>query len=186
MKKIVLVSCLLFLIGVIGGCSKNSYFETTKQDLTEETESLQEEEPSAKGQNYVQIAGAVNRPGVYVLPENARIYQVIEMAQGLAENADDSQINQAKPVEDGEKIYVPTKEEMLQRQQEQDNQQGINLNTATKEQLTSLSGIGEARAEDIIAYREKAGGFSSVEDLMKVPGIKEGVFQKIKDQIRIN
>jgi len=62
----------------------------------------------------------------------------------------------------------------------------INLNTASKEQLMTLSGIGESKAETIISYREKNGAFQTIEDLMNIPGIKNGVFEKIKDNIRVN
>ena len=64
-------------------------------------------------------------------------------------------------------------------------QSRVNLNTATKEEFMTLKGIGESRAEDIIRYREESGGFRSIEDIMKVPGIKDAGFQKIKDRITV-
>ena len=105
-------------------------------------------------------------------------------------------LNQAAHLTDGQRIYVPSREEE-QTLKEEDSPSDmadagmekdtgiINLNTATKAELLSLSGIGESRAEAIIAYRETNGGFRKIEDLKKVDGIKEGIFQKIREQITV-
>ena len=105
-------------------------------------------------------------------------------------------LNQAAHLTDGQRIYVPSREEEQTLKEEgspsdmADAGMGkdtgiINLNTATKAELLSLSGIGESRAEAIIAYRETNGGFRKIEDLKKVDGIKEGIFQKIREQITV-
>ena len=99
---------------------------------------------------------------------------------------------------DGQQIYVPTKEEAeglgwkpegqnqgTASEEAKPDQERINLNTADLAALQTLSGIGEAKAQAILAYREEHGGFSSVEDLMNVPGIKEGTFLKIKDKLAV-
>lgn len=145
---------------------------------------------------YVYVCGRVNEPGVYQVPEGSRIYQLIEMAGGLTAEADTACINQAAVCGDGEMIYVPTEGETgipavcgvaaASKGAAQDKDEGlIDINTADTEGLQRISGIGASRAKDIIAYREENGGFSTKEDIMKVPGIKEGMFNKIKDQIKV-
>lgn len=111
-----------------------------------------------------------------------------------AEAAQDA-VNQARVVVDGEQIYIPTKEEMQTQAAAQPGespaegtkpQDGkVNLNTATKEELMTLSGVGESRADSIIAYREENGRFQNTEELMQISGIKEGLYNKIKDNITV-
>lgn len=149
---------------------------------------------------YVHVCGAVNRPGVYELTADSRLFEAIQMAGGLTEEAADQTLNQAEVIEDGSKIYVPTKEEVkagmdngdtLMQNEENAEKAGstsdgkIDINTAAKNELMTLSGIGEAKADAIVRYREEHGAFQKIEDLMEVEGIKEGVFQKVKDQIKI-
>ena len=125
------------------------------------------------------------------------------MAGGTTSEADAAYLNQAEILTDGERIYVPTKAEVEDGKTTQhmigaqegtlgpsDTAEGaagslINLNTATKEELMTLTGIGEAKAASIISYRESKGSFSSIEDVKQVEGIKDGVFQKIKDSITV-
>lgn len=140
----------------------------------------------------VHICGFVKKPGVYFFEAGARIFDVIKAAGGCKKGADDTAVNQADVVEDGQQIYIPSKsnhakkgientgEEQLGQQTEAGK---INLNTATLEQLMTLSGIGEGKAKKILEYREKNGPFHSIEDIKKITGIKDGIFQKIKDTI---
>ena len=149
-----------------------------------------------EGSIWVYVCGEVASPGVYELQEGDRITHAIEAAGGLTEAAGQVYLNQAAHLTDGQRIYVPSREEE-QTLKEEGSPSGmadagtekdtgkINLNTATKAELLSLSGIGESRAEAIIAYRETSGGFSKIEDLKKVDGIKEGIFQKIREQITV-
>ena len=158
---------------------------------------------------YVHVCGAVTHPGVYELPAGSRMYEAIALAGGLTENAAGEGLNQAEKVEDGSRIYVPDKDEYAAGMQNRSETSGIvsevpggkggsfaadtasvedgkvNLNTATKEQLMTLSGIGEAKASAIISYRESHGRFQNIEELMQVEGIKDGVFRKVKDQIKV-
>lgn len=144
---------------------------------------------------FVYVCGAVNAPGVYELDSEARVYDAIISAGGMREDAAGEVLNQARMVTDGERIYVPTKEELEQGIVDgvapevtgtDSNTEGkININTAAKEDLKTLPGIGDAKADSIISYRESNGGFQKIEDLMQVEGIKEGVFNKIKDKIII-
>lgn len=99
-------------------------------------------------------------------------------------------VNQARVVVDGEQIYVPSLDEVkgagvVSEVTERTDDGKININTAEKEELMTLTGVGEAKAQSIIAYREEHGGFQSIEELMQIEGIKEGVFNKIKEDITI-
>lgn len=145
---------------------------------------------------FVYVCGAVKHPGVFELPQNSRVYEAIALAGGFRKNAYEKGINQAAQITDGQMIEVLTVKEQKEsgaktqgqgtdaaNAQSQDDR--IDINTATAEQLTTLSGIGQAKAENIIAYRESSGGFSSVEDLMKVSGIGEGVYERIKDKVKV-
>ncbi len=164
---------------------------------------------------YVQVSGAVVRPGVYALPAGARIFQAIELAGGLTGEAESSSLNQAGFLADGQMVYVMDKEEaaawaagasagdgsgavpgmpggdVSEGQPGRARSDGgaedgkVNLNTATESDLMALPGIGVAKAKSILAWREENGGFSQIEDLMKIQGIKEGVFSKIKDSVKV-
>lgn len=145
---------------------------------------------------FVYMCGAVRTPGVYKLEDGARIYEAIALAGGMREDAAEVYVNQAQVLSDGEQIYIPTEEEAGQGNAvtfpERDGSAGgtdhgkVNINTASKEELMTLTGIGDTRAKSIMEYREANGGFQTIEDLMKVEGIKEGVFEKIKDSITVN
>ena len=153
---------------------------------------------------YVYVYGEVNNPGVVGCKKDSRVYEVVELCGGYTVNANESCINPVRKVSDGEKIYIPYvgedyshgiyDDDSYKTSQEyaaslygdygasQQNTR-ININTAAKEQLVTLPGIGTSRAEDIISYRSKNGSFKSIEDIKNVPGIKDGAFAKIKDYI---
>lgn len=151
------------------------------------------EDPAGSMTCVVHICGAVRLPGVYTLEAGSRIYQAIEAAGGFTEDAGEDYLNQADPVSDGMKIYVPTLEEIEETRWQQISGQAVsdegkglvNINTADEELLCTLSGVGSSRAKSIIAYREKHGSFQKIEDIMNVEGIKDGLFQKIKDSITV-
>ena len=141
---------------------------------------------------YADICGAVENPGVYELEDGARICDLVKLAGGLTAEADLNVLNQAEKVTDGMKVRVYTKEEAVDLSVQTDigmitteeTESGrININTADQTQLVTLSGIGAARAADIIAYRTEHVNFQTIEEIMNVSGIKESTFQKIKDQI---
>uniref|UniRef100_UPI004056451A helix-hairpin-helix domain-containing protein n=1 Tax=Acetatifactor sp. TaxID=1872090 RepID=UPI004056451A len=133
----------------------------------------------------VYICGAVVTPGVYEMPEGSRINDALQAAGGFAENAGKEQVNLAATVTDGQQIYFPTEEEakemVLASQEVTDGL--VDINTADAALLMTLPGIGEARAEAIIAYREEHGAFKKTEDLQNVPGIKENMYKKLCDKI---
>jgi len=155
---------------------------------------------------YVHVCGAVKKPAVYSLPEGSRVCDAIAKAGGLTEDAADDYVNQARFLNDGERVYIHNKAELSDLSASQyaagqpvnhtgngpngsDAQTGgqerlpVNINTAGISELTTLPGIGESRAESIIAYREAHGAFSKIEDIMKISGIKGAAYEKIKDRI---
>lgn len=137
---------------------------------------------------YVYVCGSVKKPDVYQLQADARVYEAIEAAGGALGDADLDQLNLADSLADGQKIYVPGIGEIVdvQDQNGDTTEKKLNINVATSEQLQSLPGIGAAKAEAIITYRETQGPFASVEDLLQVPGIKEGIFGQIQELIRVD
>ena len=133
----------------------------------------------------VDISGAVMNSGVYVLSDGDRIQDAVLQAGGFTEEADLNQVNQADYIYDGQKIII------LKVGENRDSIQGltkgpINLNTANKEQLSTLNGIGEKTADKIISYRQNNGPFSTVEDLMKVSGIGVSKLDSIRGEIVVN
>ena len=160
---------------------------------TEEEGAVPQEEQEPAETVYVYVCGAVNAPGVYELKKDARVFEAITLAGGMTAEAAPEAVSQARTVADGEQIYVPTvREVQMQGSGVEDIVTGnadvsgkVNINTAGKEELMTLTGIGEAKAQSILDYREEHGQFGSIEDLMLIEGIKEGVFNKIKEDITI-
>lgn len=149
---------------------------------------------------YVYMCGRVNQPGVYRLAEGSRICDGIEAAGGMSGDAASDYMNLAALLEDGERVYIPSEEEAKeflaagggiasmqdnQTKSGSDSSGKVNINSAGKEELMTLSGIGASKAEAIIRYRESNGRFDSIEELMQVEGIKEGTFEKIKNDITL-
>ena len=138
---------------------------------------------------YVHICGAVINPGVYQVPAGTRVYQALELAGGSSDDAYLSGINLADKLADGQKVYIPAEGENAEAILSIDSggvqSVMININTASEAELMTLPGIGQSRAKDIINYRVKNGFFESIDDIMKVSGIKEAAFEKIKDLIKV-
>lgn len=167
------------------------------QQKPEEKAEEESEEKAVPETVFVYVCGAVHSPGVYELEAGARVYEALERAGGVSETAAPGAVNQARVLCDGEQIYIPTAEEWKPGQEAyagggqtaepgRDTSGRVNINTATAEELKTLTGIGDTRAQSILAYREENGPFRSIEDLMNVEGIKEGIFSKIKDSIIVN
>lgn len=133
---------------------------------------------------YVYVCGAVISPGVKAIPEGSRAVDALEAAGGFTQEADPVAVNLASKVEDGQKLYFPTKEETSAEESQQDER--INLNTADKEKLEELPGIGSAKAEAIVRYRKEHGNFEKPEELLQVPGIYQSLYDQIRDRIRLS
>lgn len=158
-----------------------------------------DEEAGSNMYIYVHICGAVNEPGVYKVSPGSRLVDAIGLAGGLAEDAAGDSINQAKLLRDGERVYVPTEEEVKESGKELylynessdtagsgESKGPVNINSAGLEELISLPGIGKSRAESILSYRSENGGFKSVEEIMNIPGIKEGLFKQLSPYITVD
>lgn len=178
----------LLVLFLCTGCERRQameiYMEETEPVGTESA--VETEQESGKESLFVDVRGAVVNPGVYELSAKSRVYEAIEAAGGLLPEAEERAVNQAALLSDGQQIYIPAKgEETPETALAMETDGRVNINTASAGELTSLPGIGESRAADIIAYRESNGGFSSIEDIMQVSGIKDALFQKIKDKIKV-
>jgi competence protein ComEA len=175
--------------------------DESKADITIETEDAANEvEYSEEDKRedavplqvvFVDIGGAVENPGVYEVAKDTRLFEVIEMAGGLTEDADADRVNRASFVEDGQKIIIPEKGSDIAGDPASasaapgDSGSGlININTATADELKTLSGIGDVTAEKIIEYRSSK-SFKSKEDIMSVDGIGSKTYEKIKDRITV-
>lgn len=176
-----------------------SEINTSDSDSSGEIETTEKQKGS--GYVYIQLGGAVKSPGVYKVLEGTRVFEAVEIAGGTTQEADIDSVNLARPVTDEMKIYVPTNEEVadsngdyfweynnetFENEEEAVTDDGlININEATKEKLMELPGIGQAKAEAIINYREEKGGFNDVTEIMNISGIKEAAFEKIKNLIKV-
>lgn len=170
---------------------------TTAPAVTEETLSAASPPETVAASVFVHIDGAVVIPGVYELTgAHPRVNDAVMAAGGLAGDADTTALNLAAALSDGEKIHVPRQGEAVASGQTSSGPASrsdggaslsgvININTATAEELDSLPGIGPSTAAAIVEDRERNGPFASPEDLMRVSGIGEGKFSKLKDQIRV-
>lgn len=190
--------------------NKKEEFTKNSRGKSADVQPTGEESPNAgAGRIFVHVCGAVKKEGVYELSPDARVVDAIRAAGGCTKKAASFGINQAEALKDGVQVYVPTKAELkketngvgslasfgtegvrtgLSSQGMNPGGGGdalININLATKEELMKLNGVGEAKAELIITYRQAKGGFKDIKDIMKIKGIKQKFFDKIKDKICI-
>lgn len=192
MKKNIELLIIIIMIFLLCGCD-NSSEGKVYSGSEKEVESTKEDERNIETETvqyvYVQIYGAVNSPGVYKVSSELRVFEALELAGGVTAQGDAEAINLARPVMDEMQIYIPTYDEVAKSEEVsfwQDETDGlIDINTASKEELMELPGIGESKAEDIISYREENGGFGNISDIKNVNGIKDAAFEKIKDKIKV-
>lgn len=137
----------------------------------------------------IHVTGAVNIPGVYTLPETARLEDAINAANGLQEKADPQSLNLAAELVNGQRIFIPQLQEATLATDERGLNFGaislININTASIKELEELPGIGEVKAQAIIDYRQQNGLFTSLQDLMKVEGISQSLYEKLEGLITL-
>lgn len=205
MKKTIIILCTIIV--VLGGIifilyKNNSSSKEEVVDIFKEPEEIEQEESNSK-KVIVDIKGMINNPGVYEVDSDLRVNDVIELAGGLKEGADTSNINLAKLVSDEMTIIIYSTEEVLEKFKQEvcicncpyiqndacinsnNDDNLININTAGIEELTTLTGIGDVKAEAIIKYRSEVGKFKTKEELLNVEGIGEALFEKIKDNITV-
>ena len=203
---------LIIIISIITlGVAYYTYIMKTNDEFNVEEQSLEVEKNTEEENNEIKeekskiiihVSGAVVNEGIVELEEKARVADAIEAAGGVTEDAYMRDINLASLLEDGMKVYIPTKEEVMQKEENSDYIIGsnniignnnveskksgkVNINTATKEELDTLPGVGESTANKIISYREENGKFKSIEEIKEVSGIGDSKFEQIKDLIEI-
>ena len=162
--------------------------ESDKKDMSLDSNKIEEEVVVNK--IVVEIKGEVNKPDVYTMDEDSIIRDLINEAEGVTEEANLDGINRAKKLQNNQLIVIPNindKESMVVNNEyiEEEENELISINNASKERLMDIQGIGEVKADSIIEYREKNGGFKSIEELKNISGIGEKTFEKLKDSISL-
>ena len=189
-KAAVVGGILLILVGVGGLFSKRE--ESVEGTTVVETTMLVEKTEVSTTQEtviFVDIKGAVKKPGIYQMKVGDRVKDALDAAGGLTEEADSQKVNLAKRLEDQMAIVVPKVGEEAEEipagatSKEEAKEGKVNINTATVEELKTLKGVGEKKAEAIIEYRKKNGSFQTKEDLMKVRGIGKKLFESFQERI---
>lgn len=183
-RRIAVVLCVLAGVGLVGGygVALRARPKPTKIALTT---------PAASSSGrliFVHVAGAVQHPGLYELPEGSRVDDAVLVAGGATRSADLDALNLAAKVKDGDKVLVPTKGASGPAAAAGDVSGSgalLNLNTATVDQLDALPGIGPSTAQKIIAYRTDHGGFRTVDDLLNVPGIGPRKLDQIRPHVTV-
>ena len=189
-KAAVIGGVILLLVGAGGLFSKKE--EAVEELAVVETTALAEKTEVSTTQEaviFVDIKGAVNNPGVYQMKSGDRVKDALDAAGGLTDEADSQKVNLAQRVEDQMVIIVPKVGEEATEipvggtSKEAAKDGKVNINTATVEELKTLKGVGEKKAEAIIEYRKKNGSFQTKEDLMKVRGIGKKLFESFQERI---
>ena len=200
MEYIYRACILISMCLMLGGCGSDTqvYLENGKEKpAVEDTQTdIVQSKEQTENPIVIYVCGEVQNPGVYELVSGMRICDAVEVAGGLTEKASREYWNLAELLTDGQMIYFPTEEEAQNRQKSADEAKAcgalgssdgkVNINTAGSELLQTIPGIGQTRAEAILSYRDEHGSFSKVEDIMKVSGIKDALFQKMRDYITVN
>ena len=190
LRKIIIVCVCIFSVAL---CSLLYAIGRGRDDLTADKDTImtlsgmttQEPVTEEVSMVCVYVCGNVVNPGVYELSGDRRIADAIAAAGGAADGGDETALNLADFICDGQRIYVPDYEEVLDGTYSDGNGGSglININTAQVNELMTLPGIGQSRAESIITYRQENGRFNTIDDIMNVSGIKDAAFSKIKDLI---
>ena len=194
-KSIILafVCSLVLIIGGLFYFNKNKtedYSGVSFSNISNETNNKDEKAENRHDEKiFVDVKGVVKHPGVFETTKDKRVKDLIEEAGGLLDDADTSTLNLSQRVKDQMVIYVLKHGEKPKQISDggssSSNTDVININTANKEQLMKISGVGKTKAEAIIAHREKNGDFKKKEDITKVHGIGKATFEKIKDKIEV-
>ena len=186
-EKKTVIKVILIVILLIGSLAIRSSANPNKHIEKEVSKSNSEMDEKVEENVVIDISGEVKYPGIYKMKGRVRLYEVIEKAGGLKEEANINSINQARYVNDGEKILIPSMKNLDNKESITDNSSSdnlININFATKEELMKLPGVGDVTANMIIEYREKS-SFTKKEDIKNVNGIGEATYKKIESMISI-
>ncbi|MDU8070325.1 MAG: helix-hairpin-helix domain-containing protein [Gemella haemolysans] len=194
--KSIILAFVCSLVLIIGGLfyfnqnKTEDYSGVSFSNISNETNNKDEKAENRHDEKiFVDVKGAVKHPGVFETTKDKRVRDLIEEAGGLLDDADTSTLNLSQKVKDQMVIYVLKHGEKPKQISDggssSSNTDVININTANKEQLMKISGVGKTKAEAIISYREKNGDFKKKEDITKVHGIGKATFEKIKDKIEV-
>ena len=193
--KSIILAFVCSLVVIIGGLfyfnqsKTEDYSGVSFSNISNETNNKDEKAEDKHDEKiFVDVKGAVKHPGVFETTKDKRVKDLIEEAGGLLDDADTSTLNLSQKVKDQMIIYVlkhGEKPKQISDSSSSSNTDVININTANKEQLMKISGVGKTKAEAIIAHREKNGDFKKKEDITKVRGIGKSTFEKIKDKIEV-
>ena len=194
--KSIILAFVCSLVLIIGGLfyfnqnKTEDYSGVSFSNISNETNNKVEKAENRHDEKiFVDVKGAVKHPGVFETTKDKRVKDLIEEAGGLLDDADTSTLNLSQKVKDQMVIYVLKHGEKPKQISDDgsssSNTDVININTANKEQLMKISGVGKTKAEAIIAHREKNGDFKKKEDITKVRGIGKSTFEKIKDKIEV-
>lgn len=240
--KIFIVILLIIILSITIGIkyylntNKKKIYEPKEKEIEISKKEKDKEKEDKKNKIFVDIKGAIKKPGVYEMDEDKKVIDVVYQAGGLSEEADTTYVNLAKKISDEMVIIIYTKDQIKEakktelisteangscicpkisndacinnnksnnkesntsknsntkstnqeKKEEEATTNGlININTATKEELQTVSGIGESKAQAIIDYREEHGNFNTIEDILNVSGIGESIYEKIKDHITV-
>ena len=194
--KSIILAFVCSLVLIIGGLfyfnqnKTEDYSGVSFSNISNETNNKDEKAEDKHDEKiFVDVKGAVKHPGVFETTKDKRVKDLIEEAGGLLDDADTSTLNLSQKVKDQMVIYVlkhgEKPKQISDGSTSSTNGDVININTANKEQLMKISGVGKTKAEAIISYREKNGDFKKKEDITKVKGIGKATFEKIKDKIEV-
>ena len=194
--KSIILAFVCSLVLIIGGLfyfnqnKTEDYSGVSFSNISNETSNKDEKAENRHDEKiFVDVKGAVKHPGVFETKKDKRVKDLIEEAGGLLDDADTSTLNLSQKVKDQMVIYVLKHGEKPKQISDggssSSNADVININTANKEQLMKISGVGKTKAEAIISYRDKNGDFKKKEDITKVRGIGKATFEKIKDKIEV-
>ncbi len=183
----------LFLILRQGDNKTEPIIVKENKELQVQAETKQEETVNESTSIVVEVKGAVQKPGVYTFQSEDRIEEAIRRAGGFTRKADTIEINQAAKLEDSMMIYVPKQGESVRQPpvatavtpSGDQKSQSVNVNQADATELQTVNGIGPAKAEAIIAYREEHGEFQQIDDLRKISGFGEKTVERLKDQLTV-
>ena len=186
--KLIIIILIIALTG-FGFYKSNNSDQEIEEDMLHFANTNMEETDNKTQDVYVHIDGEVVNPGIYKLTNNDRINDALQLAGGATDKAFLKDVNLAKKLEDEMKIYIPSKEDNLSNnisnESKISNSTGkININTASKDELKTLPGIGDGRADEIIRFRENK-GFTKIEDIKNISGIGDKTYEKLKDLISV-